>query len=85
TFSWQLAALHTDSSGAVAETNYDFTAESRTSPVVLSACAGGSPVTVRSYRWTFSNGDPAITTRNCVTTWSRPLSAAYTTTDVTLT
>jgi hypothetical protein len=86
-FSWQLAALHTDNTGAVAETNYDLTSESESpkSSVVLYACANGSPLTIRLYHWTFSNGDPAITTRTCVTTWSRPLSAAYTTTDVTLT
>jgi hypothetical protein len=84
-FSWQLAQLSTDRAGAVAETNYDLAPEHNWSPVLLNACTpveDGIPI--RSYSWSFSDGDPSITTTSCLATWHRPLSEAYTSTQVTL-
>ncbi|MBO0882911.1 MAG: hypothetical protein J2P17_21760, partial [Mycobacterium sp.] len=84
-FSWSLAELHADAHGAVVESNFDTNNESTTSPVLLKGCASTGNGGIRSYRWTFSNGDPAITRSTCQATWNRPLSADLTQTRVTLT
>ena len=59
--------------------NMDTTQESTTSPVSLNACgstaAGGTSYPgISDYEWTFSNGNPEITTTSCTATWQRPLS-----------
>ena len=83
-FTWQLDQLRADATGAVVETNYDFTDESRRSPVTLNACGSSAPGGIRTFQWSFSNGDPTLTTTSCLATWQRPLSEAYTSTQVTL-
>ncbi len=69
--------------------NMDTTQESTTSPVSLNACgstaAGGTSYPgISDYEWTFSNGNPEITTTSCTATWQRPLSKLATTVNVTL-
>lgn len=89
-FSWTLTQLRADSYGAVIESQYDKSSESKTSPVTLDACgstaAGGTDWPgISAYRWTFDDGSAPITTTTCSTTWNRALSANGTTTNVTLT
>jgi lysophospholipase L1-like esterase len=84
-FTWTLAQTQ-----ASYMPNMDTTNESTTSPVSLYACgstaAGGTSYPgIRDYQWTFSNGNPQITTASCTATWQRPLSKVATTVNVTLT
>jgi hypothetical protein len=83
-FTWQLAGVRADASGAVVETNYDFTNESRTSPVALNACTISATTAIKTYRWTFSDGSAPISSSACVATWIRPLSSTYRSVNVTL-
>src|SRR5689334_6600619 len=74
-FTWQLTQLRADPSGAVVETNYDLVNESTTSPVTLNACTISVTYTaIETYRWSFSNGAPPITSSDCKANWQRPLS-----------
>ena len=84
-FTWQLDRLRADATGAVTETNYDFTDESTRSPVTLNACGSSAPGGIRTFQWSFSNGDPTISTTSCVASWNRPVAESYAYTDVTLT
>ena len=84
-FTWALAQTQ-----ASYMPNMDTTNESTTSPVTLSAfgstAAGGTSYPgIRDYQWTFSNGNPEITTTSGTATWQRPLSKVATTVNVTLT
>jgi hypothetical protein len=78
TFTWQLTQLRAAGNGAVTMNDTDTTDESSTSLVTLDACAstakgGTSYPGISSYKWSFSNGNPTITTPTCSTSWRRPL------------
>ena len=84
-FTWRLDGVRADANGAVIETNYDFVNESKRSPVALNACGSSSVHGIKTYQWSFSNGDPTISTSSCMATWNRPVTQNYAQTDVTLT
>ncbi len=67
------------------EIDYDNANESPRSPVTLDACATSAAAGIRTYRWTFANGDPPVSTTACRATWKRPLSEEFAQTSVTLT
>ena len=87
-FTYQLAQLATDSSGAVAAPNMDTTDESSVSPVVLNGCGsratGSAFPGISSYEWAVGSAAPVYTS-TCTWTWQRPVAATASSTSVKLT